>query len=61
MVTKVETGQKTVQKIIKIFHTGKDHVLNIKLSVTLVIPFIFAFIQAVKTGLFGKTNSVSFM
>jgi len=45
----------------KLFHTGKDHVLNINLCGELVILLTFAHIQTAKTGLFGKSNSVSFM
>jgi len=35
--------------------------LNINLCVKLVIKFIFTLIQRVKTALFGKSNSVSFI
>ena len=44
-----------------LFYTSEDHALNPNLCVTFVKPLNFTGIQRVKTGLFYKSNSVSFM
>jgi len=61
VVEKVKTHQRTAKKQQKLFHTGKDHVFNIILCFKLTIPIIFTNVHVVKTGLFNKSNSVSFI
>jgi len=40
---------------------GEDHVLNVDLRVSQVIPFIFTDIQRVTTWLFDKNSGVCFV
>ena len=40
---------------------GEDHVLNVDLRVSQVMPFIFTGIQRVPTWLFDKSNVLCFV
>jgi len=59
-----EKDQNTLKnstKIARVILHGENHVLNVTLHITLVTTFIFPDIQRVKSWLFNKSNSVSFM
>jgi len=61
VVKMVKTPQRTAQNFAKIISHGEGSCFEHILCMKLVILFIFTLMQSVETGLFGKSNSVSFM